>query len=307
MKRNGMKQTQKYVSGLDIQPDYLTIAQYAPDEHAVMLVAIQPISRENGTSPLEAAGRELGTLKNRFKFADADVNSSLPGDYAIVKKVPVDPEDKAIETALAWELGQHIIGSVDEYMFDYELCGRSADGLQEYLIVAYRREHVAYLTELLKRQKLTPGVVDLDLFALINVFEANYPEYGAQPVALLHAETEKAKLVVTHHGKYIDHECFDYHPGTDPQTFAERLKTEKQRLCSLATLSEGGSGIPVFASGGLFIQDGFLDIAASVAGNVSLLHPFRKIGCRVGVDNDQLSAYVAQLSVAVGLSLRENE
>ncbi|MBN1577141.1 MAG: pilus assembly protein PilM, partial [Chitinispirillaceae bacterium] len=206
-----------------------------------------------------------------------------------------------------WELGQHIIGSVDEYFFDYEQCGRSADGLKEYLIVAYRKEHVEHLTALLKRQKLTPGVIDLDLFALINVFDANYPEYGAQPAVLLHAESEKAQLIMTHHGKYIDHESIDYGPGTDPQTFAERLNAEVERLCSLVTLSGGGTGIPIFAAGGLFVQNGFLETVASVAGNVSLLHPFRKIGCRVGVDNDQLSAYLAQLCVAVGLALRGNE
>ncbi|MBN1309157.1 MAG: pilus assembly protein PilM [Chitinispirillaceae bacterium] len=302
-----MKPERNCISGLDIQHDYLTVAQYAPDDHAVMLVAIQPITAERGTSPDESLGRELGALRNRFKFVDADINCSLRGEYAIIKKVPVDPEEKEIGTALTWELGQHIIGSVDEYFFDYEECGRSADGLQEYLIVAYRKEHVEHMTALLRRQKLTPCIVDLDLFALINVFEANYPEFKAQPAVLLHAEGEKAQLILTHHGKYIDHESIDYGAMADPQTFAELLNAEVERLCSFATLSGKGTGIPIFTAGSLFIQDGFLESVASVAGNVSLLHPFRKIGCRVGLDNDQLSAYLAQLCVAVGLALRGNE
>jgi Tfp pilus assembly PilM family ATPase len=305
--QNVMKKEQNCIVGVDIQKEYLTVAQYAPDDHAVMLVAIQPITLEGGATAVEAAGRELGALKNRFKFSDIEINCALPGDYAIVKKMPVDPEEKQVHAALTWELGQHIIGSIDDYFMDFEPCGQSADGLQEFLVVAYRKEQVAQLTSLLKRQKLAPGVIDLDLFAFINVFEANYPEYAEQPAILLHAETDRAKLIVTHHGKYVDHELIEYDAGIDPPTFAERLKAERQRLCSLANLTDEGDTVPVFAAGGLFVREGFLDQAASAAGNVGLLHPFRKIDCRVGVDQDQLSAYLAQLSIAVGLTLRGND
>jgi len=304
---NVMKKEHNYIVGVDIQKEYLTVAQYAPDEHAVMLVAIQPITLDGEATATEAAGRELGALKNRFKFSDTEVNCALPGDFAIVKKMPVDPEEKQVHAALSWELGQHIIGSIDDYFMDFEPYGQSAEGLQEFLVVAYRKEQVAQLTSLIKRQKLVPGVIDLDLFAFINVFEANYPEYTEQPAILLHAETDKAKLIVTHHGKYVDHEILEYEEDIDPLTFAERLKTERQRLCSLVALTDAGDTIPVFAAGSIFVREGFLDHAASAAGNVALLHPFRKIDCRVGVDQDQLSAYLAQLSIAVGLTLRGND
>ncbi len=302
-----MKDRGKLISGLDIQSDYLTIAQYAEDENAVVLVAIQPINCDEGVSALEAAAKELDILIKRFKFTNACINCSLPGDYAIVKKVPVDPEEKSVHRALSWELGQHIVGSLDEYVFDYESCGKSADGIDEYLIVAYRKGEVDNLTGFLKRRKLTPGVVDIDLFSLINVFEANYPDYREQPALILHAETEKAKMVITHHGKYIDHQCFDYTSRIDPNTFAGLLNRERIRLCSFATLSKQVTSIPIFACGGLFVRKEFLETSAVAAGNVEVLNPFRKIKCRVSMDNERLSTYIARLPLAVGLSLRGDQ
>lgn len=302
-----MKKEHQQFSGLDIQAEYLTVAQYSPAEHAVMLVAIQPISPESGKTSEDAAGRELASLKTRFKFNDADVNCSLSGDYAVIKRVPVDPEEHDVDAALMWELGQNIIGSVDEYAFDFEEYGKSVDGLREYLVVAYRKDMVERMAALLKRQKLSPGVIDLDLFALVNVFEANYPEFGAEPVVLLHAESHNAKIILTHHGKYIDHECFLFTPGIDPHSFVEQLQAEVARLSSFATLSVGDRGVPVFAAGGLFVQPGFMEAAASAAGNIALLDPFKKIGCRVGVDSEQLAAFLPQLSIAVGCALRRIE
>ena len=302
-----MKSSHKVFSGLDIQKEYLTIAQYAPDEHSVMLVAIQPISNPSETSSLESASEELRTLKSKFKFANTNVNCSIPGEYAIVKKAPVDHGENDITGALKWELEQQIIGEVDEYIFDFDKFGTGTDGLEEYLVVAYRRDKINELATLLKRNKLSLSIVDLDVFAMINVYEANYDDYLQQPVLLVHAENEKAKLILTHQGKYIDFECFDYDYGPDPQAFAGRLKDEAQRLCLLSAFPNGAVGVPIFSAGTLFTQEDFGPSVASYVGEVSLLDPFRKISCRVGVDNVQLSTYLPQLSVAVGLALRGNE
>jgi Tfp pilus assembly PilM family ATPase len=302
-----MKKDRSHSSGLDIQAEYLTVAQYSAEDHAVTLVAIQPIAPDSAKSHEDAAGRELAALKTRFRFGDAEVNCSLAGTYAIVKKMPVDADETDVDAALSWELGQHIIGSVDEYAFDFEEYGTGADGLREFLVVAYRKEQVERLAGLLRRQKLTPGVIDIDMFALVNVFEANYPEMLAQPAMLLHAETGMARLVFTHHGKYVDHECFEVAQGIDPQTFGERLQEEVARLASQVTLAGGGIGVPIFAAGGLFVQPGYLEASSAAAGNVELLNPFNKIACRVGVDNGQLAAFLPQLSIAVGCALRGNE
>ncbi|MBN1758477.1 MAG: pilus assembly protein PilM [Chitinispirillaceae bacterium] len=299
-----MKQTNATISGLDIQNEYLTVAQYNSDEHAVMLVAIQPLTGADGESSPSAVSAEIGALKNKFKFGTAPINYSLPGEFAIIKKMSVESQETDLDGALQWELGQHIIGAVDEYAFDYQQVGTGVDGINEYLMVAYRREQVDSFGTVLKRHKLVAGAVDLDLFALVNVFAANYPEATDRPALLLHAESTRAKLIMTHNENYIDYDSISYEEGTDPHTFAGLLQNTAQRLCSLTMLTGSSAEVPVFAAGALFTDGGYLETLRSATGNVELLHPFRKIGCRVGVDNEQLAAFLPQLSVAVGCALR---
>ena len=299
-----MKQSNTTISGLDIQSEYLTVAQYNADEHAVMLVAIQPLDGAAGGITSGSVSAELGTLKSKFKFGAAPINCSLAGEYAVIKKVPVEYQEKDIESALQWELGQHIIGSVEEYAFDYQHCGTGSGGLEEYLVVAYRKDKVEAFAAELKRHKLICGVVDLDLFALINVFEANYPEAAPRPAVLLHAESTRAKLVVTGGGSYIDHEIFSYDDSPDPHTMAGRITEETQRLCTVAGLQESGAGLPLYATGSLFAQAGYIETVQSITGTIAPLNPFRKVGCRVGVDNEQLNMYIPQLAVAVGCALQ---
>lgn len=299
-----MKQTNATLSGLDIQREYLAVAQYNADEHAVMLVAIQPLSGGDNSTASSAVSAEIGALKGKFKFGKAPVNYTLPGEFAVIKKIPVEPQEKNIDDALQWELEQQIIGSVEEYAFDHQYIGTGPDGIAEYLVVAYRKEQVDSFGALMKKHRLTGGVVDLDIFALINVFEANYPEETDHPVLLLHAESSRANLVMTHHGNYVDHAVFTYDDGTDPQTFAGLLQNTSQRLCRITTLTGGVAVVPVYVAGGLFTRNGFIEALQSVSGNVTLLHPFRKIGCRIGVDKEQLAAVLPQLTVAVGCALR---
>ncbi len=121
----------KHSTGLDIQHEYLTLAQYDPGEHAVTMVAIQPITASGSASPIEAAGDDLDSLRGRYKLVSGVINCALRGDYTILKKLSVDPQEDNVDGALAWELGQHLVGDVDEYLVDYEPIGKKPDGLQE--------------------------------------------------------------------------------------------------------------------------------------------------------------------------------
>lgn len=291
-----MKTSKNCSSGLDIQKEYVTLAQYVPDDHAVTMVAIQPVeSADTGGFPL----RELKTLKNKFKFSGTPVACSLAGDNAIVKKIQVDNNEKNIHDVVKWELGQQIIGDPEDYAWDYQECGTGTDSLKQVLLAAYRQDTMDDLYLLLKQNKMAPVVVDLDLFALINVFEANYDDLISQQVGLVHAEADHAAVVLTQNGTYLEHECFTYGMNTDARGFAGQLQAAVQRI--------GVGTVPLFCAGSLFTQEGYLDSVRQLYQNFDLLHPFRKVGCRIGVDNEQLSGYLPQLAIAVGLALRGNE
>jgi Tfp pilus assembly PilM family ATPase len=301
-----MKKTTNYISGLDIQREYISIAQYSPDEKAVFNVAIQPISSGDTLELWECAGKGLKELNVKFKFSSRDIVCSLPTEYAIVKWIDVENEEPDLKGFLEWELSQQIIGSIDEYSFDFQECSsKPGNNAKEYLVVAYRNEHVQKIASFIKELKLIPQIVDLDVFAIVNTFEANYPERISEPTILIHGEGEKTKIIFTRNGIFIDLECLDYTYGTiTPEIYAQKLNQEIGRILSKNQVAVTQENLNVFFTGALFSQAEYTESVSAEIGRGNLLNPFRKIGCRVGVENEQLMAYASQLAVAVGLAIR---
>jgi Tfp pilus assembly PilM family ATPase len=302
-----MKNSSKTISGLDIQREYVSVAQYSHDENAVLLVAIQPVSIIAGRDLGEQISDDLKELRGKFKFTSPDIVCSIPSEYAVVKHIQIDNEDETPQDALEWELSQQVIGSIDEYVFDFQETGVVSDTQKSFLAVAYRKDTVHSISSTIKKNRLNPVVVDLDIFALINVFEANYPEKIELPAVIIHSENDKTKLILTRNGDFIDYECFEHETGSlDPLTFAEKNRSELDKLLSLNYSVLENNPVGIFFTGSIYSQQQYCDVIIDKLGNGELLDPFRKIGCRVGVNEEQLKTYKSQLAVAVGLAYRGN-
>ena len=302
-----MKNSSKTISGLDIQREYVSVAQYSHEENAVLLVAIQPVSIIAGGDLGEQISDDLKELRGKFKFTSPDIICSIPSEYAIVKYLQVDNEDQNPQDSLEWELSQQVVGSIDEYVFDFQETDIRSDTQKSFLAVAYRKSTVNSISSCIKKVRLNPVVVDLDIFALINVFEANYPEKLEFPAVIIHSENDKTKLILTRNGDFIDYECFEHETGfLDPLTFAEKNRSELDKLLSLNYSVLENNPVGIFFTGSMYAQEQYCNVIVDKLGNGELLDPFRKIGCRVGVDEDQLKTYKSQLAVAVGLAYRGN-
>ncbi len=301
-----MKNSSRPISGLDIQREYISVAQYSQEDNAVELVAIHPVSLINGSDLGEQLGDELKELKSKFKFTSPDIVCSIPSEHAIVKYLTVDTTDINPLDSLEWELSQQIIGSIKDYVFDFQEYDTRPDDTRHYLAVAYRKDTVQSISSALKRVRLNPLIVDLDVFALINVLEVNYPERIELPSVIIHSENNKTKLILTKKGVYIDYECIEYENGLpDPDNLADLSKSEIDKLLSLNN-QVIDNNISIFCTGSLFGQSSYNDAIVNGLGSVELLNPFRKIECRVGVNEDKLKTYISQLAVAVGLAYRGN-
>lgn len=302
-----MKIRTRSIGGLDIQKEYISIAQYKPDEHAVALVAIQPIQIGDSADMWSVIQQQMKELRSKFKFASSDVVCSLPSDSAVVKRIQLDEDENDVEGTLTWELSQNIIGSIDEYSFDFQETGLSPESRsKDYLAVAYRNQVVNQLTSVTKGVKLNPVVIDLDIFALINVFEANYKELLSTPTLIIHGENDCTKVVLTQQGNFLDYTSFNnIGAGMDPAAFAERLQEE------IAVFLTGknmlGQEMQYYAAGALFADPLFVNATAQQLGHLEILFPFRKVGCHIGVEEERLRSYASQLAVAVGLALRGND
>src|SRR5207244_10765710 len=92
----------------------------------------------------------------------------------------------AIESAVLAEAGHLIPDSLDNVNLDYQVIDWIESGNKmEVLVVAVKKDIINSYTNAIRAAELEPVVVDVDYFALENMFELNYDAPDPQPVALL--------------------------------------------------------------------------------------------------------------------------
>lgn len=120
--------------------------------------------------------------------------SAVSGESIIVRyiQLPEMPENE-LKGAIRWEAEDYIPFPLDEVNLDSMILGRSDVGGApkiDVLLVAAKKELVAEHIELLKGADLQPAVIDVDSFAFLNSFEANYLPNASEVVALLNVGSE---------------------------------------------------------------------------------------------------------------------
>jgi hypothetical protein len=293
------------ISGIEIRKGLITIARYFPQENSVGSIIIKPMSDASGQDFDGALKAELKSLIEEIDFKNQDVALSLPSEYAIVKKLSLDGDEKDVGDAIGWELSQHSIGSIEEYSFDYELLGQSNGGdVKHYLAVAYRSSSIQKLVTLLKANKLNPLVVDLDMFGLINVFEANYKELMNVPAALVLGTDEKSIVILTRNATLLDFDVCMHDSGAfSADEYGTKIAESVARLCAL----DNGSSREkpgLFCAGSLFSRPEYVDSITEKFEKAQLLDPFKKITCHAGKGEEDVRKFSHQLSVAVGMALQ---
>jgi Tfp pilus assembly PilM family ATPase len=192
-----MKTDRTSCCGLDLQKDYFSIVQYSTKERAVDNLSIQPFADRKGVDQWKTWRNGIKQSRGRLRFFSPAVICGMPSQYAVVKLVPMDSDEQRVDEAVAWELGQQTGGPLDEYVFDFQEAetGRREEE-RTVLAVAYRRELVRRMADIVRGIRMRPQVVDLDIFGLVNVFSANYPERTADTSLIVHSEPAMTKFVL---------------------------------------------------------------------------------------------------------------
>jgi type IV pilus assembly protein PilM len=164
--------------------------------YRVTAFGIEPIPPEtivdgaivDGVAVAEAIRR----LFDRHGFKTKDVAASLSGNAVIVKKIslPLMTEQEVAES-IYWEAEQYIPFDIQDVHLDYQILN-GADGAEprttmDVLLVAAKKEKIADYTGVIAQAGRTPVVVDVDAFALQNIYEVNYRPAPEAVVALLNA------------------------------------------------------------------------------------------------------------------------
>jgi type IV pilus assembly protein PilM len=250
--------------------------------------------------------------------------------------------ENELKQALKFEAQKHIPFSIDEVNLDsFILKEDSPDNKMLVLIAAVKKDFMSQRLKLLEEAGIKVNLVDIDLLALANAFNFNYPQEDNpkyKAVALLNIGSSMSNLDILENG--IPRLSRDIHIAGNNFTqklmevfsldfkSAEELKinpdTQRAKsataavesvFANLATNirtsfdyyeSQGTTSVgKIFLSGGGSKFTGLKEMLANLMGTeVECWDPFKKIKLPNNMDSQKINALSGQLAVVVGLALR---
>lgn len=113
--------------------------------------------------------------------------TAVPGPAVMIKRVSLPIQSaQELENTILFEAGNFIPEDLENVNLDYQVTDQSPDTKQmEVLLVAAKKDIVGSYADTLRAAGLVPVVIDVDYFALDNMYEANYTAVPDQVVALV--------------------------------------------------------------------------------------------------------------------------
>jgi type IV pilus assembly protein PilM len=137
-------------------------------------------------------------IKQLFKAYDIrehNVAVSIGGYSVIVKKINVQSmTEEQLHETIQFEAEQYIPFDISDVNIDFQILGNNENtNRMSVLLVAAKKEMVEGYISLLEMANLNPCVIDVDAFALQNIFEINY-EPKNDNIALIDIGASKTSL-----------------------------------------------------------------------------------------------------------------
>jgi type IV pilus assembly protein PilM len=274
------------------------------------------------------------------------VISAVPGRAVIMKKVQMPKQEAAeLEANVEFEAQNVIPENLENVNLDHQVLSESDDGNRmDVLLVAVKKEIVNSYVDTIEAAGLTPVLMDVDYFALENMYEANYaPEAEKGVVGLIHIGAQYTSITLLHNGistftgdlpmgggSFTDSLAQQLHVGTEAaeafkmtgllegkkglnlestlRPASDELAEEIRRTVSLygAVPSEDGDGLKtIYLSGGGAKLIGLRALLEERTGvPVRLSEPFRSFNVNKNIDRDYLLESAPYFAVGAGLSIR---
>ncbi len=137
----------------------------------------------NATEVSEA----IDTLLGRNKIRREQTALSVSGNTVIIKKITLPMmTDEELEESIQWEAEQFIPFDIEDVFIGFEVLNRRNDqGQMDVVLVAAKKEMINDYVGVCHRVGLKPVVVDVDSFAVQNMYEVNYGFMPDETVNLL--------------------------------------------------------------------------------------------------------------------------
>jgi type IV pilus assembly protein PilM len=350
MSLNPLRRQDGFVA-LDIGSSSIKMVEAVGGKNGYKLVnlGILPLPRtaiqNNMVHETETVVKTIRSLIQSNAIRSTKVVSSVPGRAVIIKKIQLPAQgEEELEANVEFEATNVIPESLENVNLDYQIVNYDEAGTHmEVLLVAIKKDIVQSYTETLQEAGLTPAIMDVDYFALENMYEACYlPDTAeADVVVLIHLGARNTSLNVLRNG--VSTYTGDLTIGGD--TFTESLMQELQisfdqaetlkitgllegkkeadieallkptidslaaeisRTLSLFGMMGGEEGVrAVYLSGGSDKVAGLLPHLGEKLGvPVQISEPFRGFSIAANIDSDYLQESAPALAVGAGLAIR---
>ncbi|MFP4444689.1 MAG: type IV pilus biogenesis protein PilM [Desulfosudaceae bacterium] len=160
---------------------------------------------EEGIKDPEAVAEAIKSLLGLYNIKEDRTAISIGGYSVIVKKINVQSmNEDQLQEIIATEAEQYIPFDINNVNLDFQILGDNEQNpnQMDVLLVAAKKETVNDYLNVLEIAGLTPIIVDVDAFALQNIYEVNY-ETGDNCVALIDIGATKTSLNILQGNKSV--------------------------------------------------------------------------------------------------------
>jgi type IV pilus assembly protein PilM len=221
----------KGVIGLDIGSRFIKVVQLKEkkNEYQLERVGVMPIASElivEG-SMLDAP-RVVDALKeliNKSKIKIKNTVLSVSGHSSVIVKRVTMPEmtEEELRESIKFEAEQYVPFDIDEVSLDFQILSvGEQEGQMDVVIVAVKKEKIEEYVSVVREAGLIPIIVDVDAFALENMYEINYDIEAEKNVALVNAGASSININIIKGGASL----FTRDSGMGSNLHSEALQRE---------------------------------------------------------------------------------
>ena len=339
----------KQVVGCDVGSSSIKIVELKPLKNGEFQLLHAAIANLSPEAIVDGAIMDSSLVVEALSRLIADNNvrnpgfgGSLSGHSVIIKKIQLPAMTEAeLAESIQWEAEQYIPFDINDVNLDYVVLEAPSADTMDILLVAVKKDRIADYTSVVVQAGKDPVLVDVDVFALQNAFEANY-SVDDEAVALVNIGASVMNINVINEGSSIFWRdvAFGGNQYTEaiqrelnlPREDAERLKlgesvgehslqhvmgvlnsvsedlaAELQKTFDffVATSSVDRLDRVVLAGGSALVLNLDEILKERFQVNVEVMNPFRNIRySESDFDPEWINRHAPAMSVAVGLAVR---
>lgn len=297
----------------------------------------------NVVQDLDSVTQAIRSLLAAQKVKALEVIAAVPGPAVIIKRAtfPLQSSNE-LEQTIFFEAGNFIPESLENVNLDYQVLDTAQDANEvDVLLVAVRKDVINSYVTAITNAGLSPIIIDVDYFALENMFELNYTPEPEEVVALINVGARYSSINIMKGGRSAftgdvpvggrqftealsEALHLNYEEAEDIKLFGSENETQTRETSHVITtiadqlLDEIQRALSFFGTGSteeqitaIYLSGGSAHLPSLVAAMgerlqipVMFSDPFRALSIGRHIDEQFLQENASAFAVSVGLATR---